>query len=65
MIKIFKLFRANVKRELSIRGWRYKELAERTGYQVGTIRGFMCGDRDSIRVALAISKCLDIEFNTD
>ena len=65
MIIIFKLFRANVKRELYLRGWKYKDLAERTGYQVGTIKSFMCGDRDSIRVALAISKCLGVEFTTD
>lgn len=35
------VFIADVKRELSIRNWKYKDLAEATGYKTGVIKQFM------------------------
>lgn len=58
---IYKLFIAEVKKQLSIRGWKYADLAKATGYTVGTIEAFMCGARESERMADCIAKVLEIE----
>lgn len=39
----------------------YKQLAEKTGLSVGTIKAFMCGLRESDATAAAIGKALGIE----
>ena len=58
---IYKLFIAEVKKQLSIRGWKYADLSKATGYTVGTIEAFMCGARESERMADCIAKALEIE----
>lgn len=57
---IYKLFIAEVKKRLSLKGWKYTELAHATGYELGTIKAFMCGYRQSENVANKIAEVLDI-----
>lgn len=59
---VYKLFIAEVKKQLSIKNWRYKDLAKATGFKEGTIKAFMCGDSESDNVAKCISKVLGIEI---
>lgn len=59
-----KAFRAEVKKQLTLRGWTYRNLVKETGYKYGTIERFM-GGYDNNRpqseaVARAIAKALDI-----
>ena len=56
----YKEFRAEIRKQLSLRGWKYKDLASATGYTVKTIESFMCGSRTSDGLAEAIAKALDI-----
>ena len=35
---IYKLFIAEVKKQLSLKGWKYADLSKATGYTVGTIK---------------------------
>jgi lambda repressor-like predicted transcriptional regulator len=58
---IYKLFIAEVKKQLYIRGWKYADLSKATGYTVGTIEAFMCGARESERMANCIAQVLGIE----
>lgn len=59
MSNIYKLFIAEVKKQLYIRGWKYADLSKATGYTVGTIEAFMCGARESERMANCIAQVLD------
>lgn len=59
---IYKLFIAEVKKQLSIRNWKYEDLAKATGFKVGTIKAFMCGYRHSDNVAKCISETLGIDI---
>lgn len=56
------MFIAEVKKQLCIKNWRYKDLAKATGFKVGTIKSFMCGDCESDNVANCIAKVLDINY---
>lgn len=57
-----KIFIANVKRELSIRNWKYKDLAEATGYKVGVIKLFMSNNYPhDKKIKSVISKVLDLK----
>ena len=58
---IYKLFIAEVKKQLSLKGWKYADLSKATGYTVGTIEAFMCGARESKRMADCIAKVLGID----
>ena len=60
VVNIYKVFIAEVKKQLCIKGWKYADLAKATGYTVGTIEAFMCGARTSKRMADCIAKVLDI-----
>ena len=55
------LFAGEVKKQLSIKGWNYGELAKATGYTKSTIQAFMVGDRDSDNVRSAIARALKIK----
>lgn len=56
------VFIADVKRELSIRNWKYKDLAEATGYKVGVIKQFMSRRYPcDAKIKAAISKVLSLE----
>ena len=56
----YKAFKAEVRKQLSLRGWKYKDLSVATGYTTRTIEAFMCGSRTSDSLAEAIAKALDI-----
>ena len=55
VVNIYKYFIAEVKKQLSLKGWKYADLAKATGYTVGTIEAFMCGARESENMAKCIS----------
>ena len=56
----YKLFRAEIRKQMDLRDWKYKDLAKASGYSVAAIEGFMGGYRVNDRVAGAIAKALDI-----
>ena len=62
VVNIYKYFIAEVKKQLSLKGWKYADLAKATGYTVGTIEAFMCGARESENMAKCISKVLGIKI---
>lgn len=62
LLIIYKLFIAEVKKQLSIKKWKYADLAKATGYKIGTIKAFMNGSRESDNVAQCIAKVLSIEI---
>ena len=62
VVNIYKYFIAEVKKQLSLKGWKYADLAKATGYTVGTIEAFMCGARESENMAKCISKVLGINI---
>ena len=63
MIIIYTIFKAEVKKQLAIKGWSYKELAKATGYKLSTIQGFMSKfDRGSDDMIKCIAKVLDIDY---
>ena len=61
MVNIYKYFIAEVKKQLSLKGWKYADLAKATGYTVGAIEAFMCGARESKNMAKCIAQVLGIE----
>lgn len=57
----FVIFIADIKRELAIRGWKYKDLAMATGYTPGVIKQFMSGNYPySSHIIKSISEALNI-----
>ena len=62
VVNIYKYFISEVKKQLSLKGWKYADLAKATGYTVGTIEAFMCGARESENMAKCISKVLGIKI---
>ncbi len=56
----FNLFRAEIKKELTLRGWTYDDLAYYTGYRRNYIQNIMCGTIGSRRAARRIAEVLDI-----
>lgn len=56
----FPLFRAEVKKALSLRNWRCRDLAKATGYSVSSVYNIMNGGRCSEKFARAITTVLDI-----
>ena len=62
VVNIYKYFIAEVKKQLSLKGWKYADLAKATGYTVGTIEAFMCGARESENMAKCISKVFGIKI---
>lgn len=59
-ISDFIKFRAEVKKELALREWKYKDLAKATGYSVNAIDTFMCGARCSETLRKKIAEVLNI-----
>lgn len=55
------LFVAEVKRCLSLRHWKYKDLAVAAGYSLKSIEAFMHGSRQSATLRLAIAAALNID----
>lgn len=56
----FNLFRAEVKRELTLRYWTYEDLAGRTGYAPCYIQHLMSG-AGSKKAAFEVMKALNID----
>ncbi len=61
MIKVNRMFIAEVKKQQSIKDLTYKDLERITGVPENTIKSFMRGARDSENVKKALAKALDIE----
>lgn len=57
-----RLFIAEVKKQLAIRGWKYDRLAKEIGYPLGSLYGFMCNKRSSDRMKNAIASVLEISI---
>lgn len=54
-------FKAEVKKQLTLRNWSYADLAEHTKYTVGTLRTMMYnGEKLSPRAMHKIAKALNI-----
>ena len=56
----FTRFKAEVKKQLELRGWKYADLAKATGYSLGAIESLMCGARASDRLCKAVAEALSI-----
>ena len=57
----YKLFIAEVKKQLALKGWKYADLAKASGYKVSSIESFMCGQRQNEFIANRIARALGIE----
>ena len=61
VIIIYKLFIAEIKKQLYLQKLTYKQLGKLAGYTEGTIQAFMSGTRESENMANSIAKVLKIE----
>lgn len=57
-----KLFRAEVKKQLFIKGWNYTDLANQIGCTRSYVAAFMKGQRNGSLIASKIAKALDIKI---
>lgn len=63
--RLDRVFIADCKREMSLRGWKNKDLAKATGYKTNTIDSFFSERKDRERsedVGKAIGKVLGIDY---
>lgn len=60
IVKDFPRLRAEIKKELTLREWKYADLADQTGYSIFYIRSFMTGHRGSLKAAHKIVSVLGI-----
>lgn len=60
MIANFPLFRAEVRKQLDLRNWKYRDLATAAGCSVHYINSIMNGGRCSDRIAEKIIDILEI-----
>ena len=58
---IYKLFCGKVAEQKKLRKLTNADLAKMTGYSKKTIEAFMCGARESDRIAKALAAVLNIE----
>ena len=56
-----KLSVAEMKKQLTIKGWKYTDLAEATGYSVSALNKLISGERTSERLINSVAKVLDIK----
>ena len=56
-----KLFVAEMKKQLTIKGWKYTDLAEATGYSVSALNKLTSGQRAGENLINTVAKVLDIE----
>jgi len=60
-IRNFNLFRAEIKRELTLRCWTYDDLGKATGYAGNYIQKLMSGTYGNRKAAFRVLKRLDID----
>lgn len=60
MMANFPLFRAEVKKQLDLRNWKYRDLATAVGCSVHYINSIMGGGRCSYKMAQKIADTLGI-----
>lgn len=60
--RLYDIFRAEVKKQMHLRGLKYADLATMTGLKRSTISAFMCGVRSSDTTARLLAKALNIEL---
>lgn len=53
-----RLFVAEMKKQLHIRGWTYSDLAKETGYSVISIKKLVSGERHSVALVNSVSRAL-------
>ena len=56
-----KLFAAEIKKQLTIKGWKNADLAKATGYSIESINRLTSGQRASEKLINTVAKVLDIE----
>lgn len=49
-----------IKKQMTIKGWRHADLAQATGYSIDAIRAYMMGRSNSDRLTCAIMVALDM-----
>lgn len=62
MVKVNRLFIAEVKKQQSIKDLTYKDLEHITGVPENTIKSFMRGARNSEEVKRLLAKALNIDI---
>lgn len=62
MVKVNRMFIAEVKKQQSINDLTYKDLERITGVPENTIKSFMRGARDSEEVKRLLAKALNIDI---
>lgn len=62
MVKVNRLFIAEVKKQQSIKDLTYKDLERITGVPENTIKSFMRGARNSEEVKRLLAKALNIDI---
>ncbi len=62
MIGNYPLFRAEVKKQMDLRGWKHKDLAIATGYSIYSINSAFSGARCSDKLMKAIADALNISM---
>ena len=61
VVNIYKYFIAEVKKQLSLKGWKYADLAKATGYSIESINRLTSGQRAGEKLINTVAKVLDIE----
>ena len=56
-----KLFAAEIKKQLTIKGWKNADLAKATGYSIESINRLTSGQRSGEKLINTVAKVLDIE----
>ena len=56
-----KLFAAEIKKQLTIKGWKNADLAKATGYSIESINKLTSGQRAGENLINTVAKVLDIE----
>ena len=55
------LFAAEIKKQLTIKGWKNADLAKATGYSIESINRLTSGQRAGEKLINTVAKVLDIE----
>ena len=61
MDRSMKLFAAEIKKQLTSKGWKNADLAKATGYSVEAINKLTSGQRAGTNLINSVAKVLDIE----